>query len=102
MASANGITVTAHSVCESDCLEGGLDVTVDVTLDGEERQGEVTLTPDPINGGWVAYGDCADTWVESGLLIWLCRTAGDHAASPALRSILGEIEAVAVRAAEAR
>jgi len=93
-----GIQVVAHNVTESDCLEAGLDVTVDVTLDGEETRGEVTLTRDRINGGRCAYGDCADAWIESSLLIWLQRMAGDHAGSPALRSILHEIEAAAVAA----
>lgn len=44
MAKHEGIKVVAHSVCESDCLEGGLDVSVDVTIDGEDVSGEVTLT----------------------------------------------------------
>lgn len=82
----NITTIEAWNPTPSSCLPGGIDVDVDLqNADGATLlDGEVTLTRDRINGGWVAYGDCADAWVSPELLAGLmryCREAGEDLAT---------------------
>lgn len=46
-------------------VEGSVDADVRLILpDREDIEVEVTLVPDPINGGWVAYGPSTDYWID--------------------------------------
>lgn len=92
------VDVEAWNPVPSDCLPGGIDVDVTVTLGEVDLTGEVTLCPDRINGGWVAYGDGAEHWVSGGLLRELAARCRDGRDTGALRGVLDEIEAAAVEA----
>lgn len=59
-------------------VDGGMDVDVVVTVGGVELPaGEVTLVPDAINGGWMAYGYHPSMWVSGKLLAALPDDDGD-------------------------
>jgi hypothetical protein len=65
-------------------VRGALDVTV--TVDGIE--GEATVAPDEVNGGYAVYGDCLDMWLSGNL----CRLP---------RDVIAEIAAEVCAVAEA-
>lgn len=59
-------TIEILSVCPSDCLGRGVDVSVRVDGHG----GEVTLAPAPCGGGYCAWGEPGH-WVDGALLVAL-------------------------------
>lgn len=86
------VEIEAHVATETHTgVEGGVDVTVTVTIGEVELDGEVTLVRDH-EGRWSSWGDVSH-WVEERLLRQLTdRLAG---ASRQLDRVLGEIEAKA-------
>lgn len=89
------VSVEAHSPVVSDCLAGGIDVDVTVTIGEDEVVGEVTLCRDR-SGDWTSYGDAADCWVSGGLLGELMRRCADERDTNALRDVLGAIRVAAL------
>lgn len=93
MTTERNIEIDAWNPTASDCLPGGIDVDIDVSIGDETLSGEVTLCRDTINGGWVAYGDCADTWVSPDFLRKLCERIPDRDEQ---RALLQRLAAAAV------
>lgn len=76
----------SNAMRSSTGVEGALDVDIEVADAQFSSSGGVTMVIDRINGGWRAYGDTPDTWVESGLLHDL-RAIGPEYCKAALQKI---------------
>ena len=61
------VTVECGVVSESICVDGGVDVDVTVSVDGEEIEGEVTLVRHEVTGEFASWGQ-PDHWVSGALL----------------------------------
>lgn len=68
------------------------DLDCDITVDGVELRGELTMVPGR-DGEPCAYGSTADHWMSGGLLSALEAACGDDESR--LRQILGDVQATA-------
>lgn len=85
------VTVTASNPRPSRYTDGAMDV--DIALSGavDLPDGEVTLYPDPGNGGYGTLSTPRDIWASDKLLIALDRALSERD----VRIALSEVEAVA-------
>lgn len=89
-------TVTAGNVRSTRYdVEDAVDVAITVVLkDGRTVAGDITIVPDPVNGGWRAYGNAPDFWAPAEFLaVW---PDGRQEA----QRFAGELEAAASAAAK--
>ena len=97
------IELVASEVTLSSCMPDNskaLDVAVTAWCGGRVfAAGKVTLLPAVDGkGGYTSWGDCADNWVEGGLLINMVVTAAETGND--LRDTLGRLALVAGTAAD--
>lgn len=88
------IEVSASIATETTTgVERGLDVSVTVTIDGRDIEGEVTLVPrEDGSPGYASWGSSPDFWVSGGLLRELEALPGED-----FRAALAEIESAAAK-----
>jgi hypothetical protein len=91
MATTLPIITASNPTPTSTGVDGGMDVAVDVVIDGERYCGGVTLIQGH-DGGWDSWGS-RDNWMDQPLL-----NAVDVAAEPS--ELMGEIAAEAASAIE--
>ena len=92
------IEITAQNARPTDTgVNGAMDVYVEITMDGREICGDVTMVRHELTGEWVPYGNAADYWVSGRML----RELSDLRSGQKLCELLAKIARVAGEAIDA-